>query len=319
MEITLLGEFKRALQKIKKQQVNSLIIDLRNNGGGYLHDAQLIINEFLEKDKKIVYTKGRSIAANEEYYSDGRGIFKEGKVIILVNERSASASEIVSGALQDNDRALIVGRRTFGKGLVQRPFKLSDGSNLRLTISRYYTPVGRCIQKPYGEDVSYGDELPNRLKNGELYTRDSIKVIDSLKYQTPNGRVVYGGGGIVPDVFVSVDSAFYSDNYSKIVSARIAQKLALEILDQEEFKFKSAWSFAEHYKLSVGYQNQLKKSLAPYGFVKFKDIVTVDILKILARELYGMEGYYLVDNHYSKEFKEAVINLPNENEMLGKR
>ena len=188
-------EFKEALAKLKSQGVKSLILDLTSNGGGYLNRAHQLADEFLSDGKRIVYTEGRS-QSREDYFSTAAGGWEKGKLVVMINEYSASASEIVSGAIQDWDRGLIVGRRSFGKGLVQKPYSLPDGSAVRLTVARYYTPSGRCIQKSYQEgDEEYSDDISNRFKHGELYHADSIKFNDSLKYTTNAKRVVYGGGG----------------------------------------------------------------------------------------------------------------------------
>ena len=204
---TTTDEFYTALSKLKKQGLKALILDLRDNPGGLLKAAISISDEFLDDKKLIVYTKERSGSVNYTY-AKKKGIFEKGKLIVLLNEGSASASEIVAGALQDNDRATIVGRRSFGKGLVQEEMELKDGSRMRLTIARYYTPTGRSIQKPYEEGYdAYQNESRNRYKNGELMEEDSIKFTNQEKFTTPGGRVVYGGGGITPDIFVPIDTS----------------------------------------------------------------------------------------------------------------
>ncbi|MEG2759558.1 MAG: S41 family peptidase, partial [Rikenellaceae bacterium] len=208
--LTTHQELKDAIKALKAKGMKSLILDLQSNGGGYLDQAILIANEFLPKGKMIVYTEGRGKRLTEQY-ADGTGEFIGDDITILINEVSASASEIVSGALQDNDIGTIVGRRSFGKGLVQQQIDLSDGSLLLLTIARYHTPTGRCIQRPYdkGEEEYYGD-IENRYLHGEMVTKDSIKQNHSLRYTTPKGKVVYGGGGIMPDIFVPADTSRYS-------------------------------------------------------------------------------------------------------------
>lgn len=221
---TTADEFADALKKLQKQGMDDLILDLQGNGGGYLNAAIDLANEFLAQKDLIVYTKGRS-EKQSSFYAKGSGCFKTGRLVVLVDEYSASASEIVTGAIQDHDRGVVVGRRTFGKGLVQRPIDLPDGSMIRLTIARYYTPSGRCIQKPYenkeGEDMldKYHSDLMNRLKHGELMHADSIHFPDSLKYQTLRlGRTVYGGGGIMPDFFVPIDTTQYTDYHRQLVA-----------------------------------------------------------------------------------------------------
>ena len=211
--MTSYDEFKKSLFDLKKQGAKNIILDLRQNSGGFIHIATAIADEFLEKDKLIVYTKNNK-GYIEKSFATSEGSFEKGKVYVLIDEGSASASEIVAGALQDNDKGTIVGRRSFGKGLVQQEKELGDGSAIRLTIAKYYTPTGRSIQKPYDakNKKNYGLDYENRILSGELLSKDSIKVNDSLKYKTPKGKVVYGGGGIIPDVFVPIDTTFYLDN-----------------------------------------------------------------------------------------------------------
>ncbi len=207
---TTYEEFMKAMEKLKGKGMKKLVLDLQGNPGGYMNQAIDLADEFLPKGEKIVFTKGKDTRYNSEALSTDKGDFQQGDLIVLVNEGSASASEIVSGALQDNDRALVVGRRSFGKGLVQSPFDLEDGSELRLTISRYYTPSGRSIQKPYTDEEEYSRDIIKRYKHGEFFTADSVKFSDSLKFLTLNGRTVYGGGGIMPDYFVPLDTTLNS-------------------------------------------------------------------------------------------------------------
>lgn len=225
-------ELKSAIKELKKKGMKSLILDLQGNGGGYLDQAILIANEFLPKGKMIVYTEGRSKRLSEQY-SDGSGEFVGDNVTVLIDETSASASEIVAGALQDNDIGTIVGRRSFGKGLVQQQIDLKDGSMLLLTIARYHTPTGRCIQRPYdkGEAEYYG-EIVNRYLHGEMMSKDSIKLNDSLRYVTPKGKIVYGGGGIMPDVFVPADTSRYASQFErKALSSIYRIKYISEYID----------------------------------------------------------------------------------------
>jgi carboxyl-terminal processing protease len=212
--MTSYQEFKEKLTELQNQGAIKLVLDLRQNGGGYIHIANQIIDEFLEADKLMVFTKNNK-GKIEKSYATSEGSFENGKVYVLIDEGSASASEILAGALQDNDKGVIVGRRSFGKGLVQQQRNLGDGSAVRLTIARYYTPTGRSIQKPYRleDSANYALDYEMRMTNGELLSKDSIKVVDSLRYTTPKGKVVYGGGGIVPDVFVPVDTTMYLENY----------------------------------------------------------------------------------------------------------
>lgn len=193
-------EFKDALQQLKRDGATKIVLDLRDNPGGYISAAEQVVDEFLKEDRLILFTKNKTGNIENSFATDG-GIFEDAEVFVLVNENSASASEIVAGAMQDNDQGTIVGRRTFGKGLVQREMALGDGSAVRLTIARYYTPTGRSIQRPYDNgNKAYYEEYLNRYQNGEMASIDSIKVDDSLRFTTPGGKVVYGGGGIIPDV-----------------------------------------------------------------------------------------------------------------------
>jgi len=211
---TTYNEFKKSLDKLKAKGMKDLTLDLRGNPGGYLKVATQIVDEFLKKGKLIVFTKNKGGKIDKTFATSG-GEFEKGKLYVLIDEYSASASEIVAGALQDNDKGLIVGRRSFGKGLVQQEMDLGDGSAVRLTTARYYTPTGRSIQKPYDHNGSknYYANFAKRFYDGELLTKDSIKVVDSLKYKTPKGKIVYGGGGIIPDVFVPIDTTYYVDSY----------------------------------------------------------------------------------------------------------
>ena len=247
-------ELTDALRKLKARGMQDLILDLRGNGGGYLNVAFEICDQFISGKKMIVYTDNFR-NTGEKFYSGKDGLFEEGKLIVLVDENSASASEITSGCIQDWDRGLVVGRRTFGKGLVQKPLRLVDQSEVRLTISHYYTPTGRCIQKPYNDGLdAYYKDLQTRANNGELYTADKIKFPDSLKYRTPHGRVVYGGGGIMPDIFIPLDTTKYSTLYNEIVRKGVFGNFVMDYLDGERDNLKKQYptfeDFEKNYKIT---------------------------------------------------------------------
>ena len=242
---TTYAEWLAALAELSQQGLQRLVIDLRGNLGGYMAPAIQIANEFLPKGRLIVYTKGRK-SPREEYSSDGRGTYQTMPLVLLVDESSASASEILAGAIQDNDRGTIVGRRTFGKGLVQVPIEFSDGSMLRLTKARYYTPSGRCVQKPYtpGDEEEYEMDLLTRAEHGEYFSRDSIKT-SGEKYHTRIGRVVYGGGGIIPDVFIPRDTLGITSWYRDVYLSGVLSEFAYEITDRYRGKLSAQMTAAE--------------------------------------------------------------------------
>ena len=251
---TTFKEFKVALEALNQMNMSKLILDLTGNPGGYMDRAISMVDEFLEENKMIVYTKGKQDRFNNTHRSTPRGTFKKGALIVLVDEGSASASEIVAGALQDHDRALIVGRRTFGKGLVQMPIDLGDGSQLRLTISRYYTPSGRCIQKPYeNTPTEYREEYYERFANGEMFVKDSMQINDTLIYKTENGRTVYGGGGIVPDYFVAYDTSHNSAYLNALFTSNTLAEYALSYATANEKYLKELGlqKFISDYQIST--------------------------------------------------------------------
>ncbi|MBQ8593968.1 MAG: S41 family peptidase [Bacteroidaceae bacterium] len=237
---TTYPEMLVGLARFYSQDCSSVIIDLRGNTGGYMGTAIQMVNEFLDGEQLIVYTEGRKYP-REEYRADGRGSCKKTEVVVLIDETSASASEIFAGAIQDNDRGVIIGRRSFGKGLVQQPIEFRDGSAVRLTIARYYTPSGRCIQKPYnkGGDEDYSMDIVNRYEHGEFFSEDSIHQDESMAYYTSAGRVVYGGGGIMPDIFVPQDTSNYTSYYKSAALKGLLQKFAFEYTDRHREKLRA--------------------------------------------------------------------------------
>ena len=245
---TTYNEFITAIAKLKRLNCTSFIIDLRGNTGGYLDAAINMINEFMPAGKQIVYTEGKSFPRSD-VFANGTGTCKEDPIILLTDEISASASEIFAGAVQDNDRGLIIGRRTYGKGLVQTQMPLRDGSEMRLTIARYYTPSGRCIQKKYemGNTDDYDQDLYNRYMHGEFDTADSIKVDDTLEYHTVGGRTVYGGGGIMPDIFIPRDTSGVTSYYSNVVNSGVLYLYALEYSDKHRQQLSAFNTWEELY------------------------------------------------------------------------
>ncbi|WP_339656066.1 S41 family peptidase [Flavobacterium frigidarium] len=296
---TTYNEFKKGLLSLKKSGATNLIIDLRDNGGGYMEEAIAIADEFLKDKQLIVFTKNKK-GNIEKTYATKKGDFEQGSVSVLINENSASASEILAGAIQDNDRGTIVGRRSFGKGLVQREMDFNDGSAVRLTVARYYTPTGRSIQKPYskGDEESYFKESESRFKNGELYDKDSIKVADSLKFKTPKGKIVYGGGGIVPDLFVGLELEHGNENTVYLMQSGIVGNFVFEQLDQDRKAFKGIKFVDFKVKMAASdvYFNKFQKFLSNNGLdlrlVGNKAIVKRYLNAEFARQLYGEKYYY---------------------------
>lgn len=301
--LTTLQEFRDKMKELQAAGAKSLILDLQGNGGGYLHAAVELANEFLERDQLIVYTEGRR-SPRSGYKAVGNGMFKKGNLVVLIDEFSASASEIVSGAIQDWDRGTVVGRRSFGKGLVQRPIEFHDGSMIRLTIAQYFTPVGRCIQKPYGEDIDYGADIVKRLESGELTNADSIHLPDSLKYQTKiKGRTVYGGGGIMPDLFVPLDTTRTNKYYSEVTAKGCVLQTSLSYVEkhrkQLERKYKTFDSYNQKFVIDEEILDLLKEK-ADAANVEFDEeqwnkvvpIFKIQLKSLIARNLWSMNEYY---------------------------
>lgn len=314
---TTLDEFTSSLKQLKGSGMKSLILDLRGNGGGYLQTAVDLADEFLGKDKLVVYTEGVN-SPKSNYDATAKGDFEKGKLVVLIDEASASAAEIVSGSVQDWDRGLIMGRRSFGKGLVQRPFPLSDGSSIRLTTAKYFTPTGRCIQKPYNEGTDkYFKELTERYKDGEIFHPDSIKFPDSLKFYTPKKRVVYGGGGIMPDVFIPADTSKISDYYSDILRKGSMYQYSLKYIDKNRDSLKNKYSdssqFIKEFKIDDAFLNDfvayaesdsVKKDAA--GIELSKEYLINQLKANIGRGLYDINTYYLVSSGIDDVYQEAI-------------
>ena len=294
-------EFLKGLKNLKEQNIRNLIIDLRGNNGGYLNAATSITDQFLKDEELIVYTQGKN-SPKQEIRATDRGVAQDLDVAVMIDEWSASASEIMAGAIQDNDRGIIVGRRSFGKGLVQEQIKLSDGSAIRLTVARYYTPTGRCIQKPYkGGRKDYFKDLNERFKQGEFFHADSIDFADSLKYKTPEGDTVYGGGGIMPDYFVPADTTNHSELLSKVTSKGLIYEFAFNYSDThrdllEKYKNPEELNkFLESRKIYEQFLNYIYKqniSRTTEGVQKSKRIINTRVKAYIARNILNNEGYY---------------------------
>ena len=313
-------EFVAALSVLKNEGAKRYIVDLRGNGGGYMEIAVAMANEFLPKDNLIVSTKGRYKKNDTSVYSDGNGSYQDAEIVVLINEFSASASEIFAGAMQDNDRGLVIGARSFGKGLVQREFKLSDNSAIRLTIARYYTPTGRCIQKDYKlGQAAYERELINRFNNGELDYRDSIKVDKSKMYKTPHGRIVYGGGGIIPDIFVPRDTVGFTSYYYAVVNAGLIQNYVLKYVTAHKAKFKNVKDYKDvirllddNTQLLNDFVNFAAKHDVParwYYINQSRDLLLNDLKAFVARDLLGQKAFYPIYNRNDKTIEAALKAL----------
>ena len=318
-------EFCEALEKLTKQGMRNLILDLQGNGGGYLQAAVNIANEFLQKGDLIVYTEGRRMQRNE-YKAKGNGKFLDGKIVVLIDEYSASAAEIVTGAIQDQDRGKVVGRRSFGKGLVQRPIDLPDGSMIRLTVSHYYTPAGRCIQKPYtkGDSKDYAMDVMNRLKHGELMSADSIHFADSLKcYTLREHRPVYGGGGIMPDYFVPLDTLAYTKFHRELSAKSYIINANLKYVDANRKALRKRWtSFDEFRRDFVFPKEEIDKMIADAAKDKVlpKDDaelektlpkLSMQLKALVARDLWDMSEYFAIINEESEIVRKAVEIIGN--------
>ncbi|SMG07045.1 carboxyl-terminal processing protease [Marivirga sericea] len=313
---TTYNEFMEALNKLKEQGLQKLILDLQDNPGGYMDKAISMADEFLKDNAMIVYTKGKEKRYNSEARAIKEGKFEESPLIVLINEGSASASEIVSGAIQDNDRGLIVGRRSFGKGLVQMPVPLQDGSELRLTISRYYTPSGRSIQKPFGENPNeYRDEMNYRYEHGEYFVADSIQFEDSLKYTTSNGRIVYGGGGIMPDYFVPLDTSQTSTYLNRLFLSNTLRQYTFSYYEKNQKMLENMGmqgfinNFQVTEKMLLELTSMAKTNNVEFneeGFNKSKELIKLYSKAYIARNIWNNEGFYPIFNQQNEVFNEAL-------------
>lgn len=312
-------EVARAVAKLQAKGMKNLILDLQDNGGGYLGAAVGLASQFLSKGDPVVFTKG--LHTQPAYFNvDQDGNLKDVKVVVLVNQYSASASEILSGALQDNDRGLIVGRRTFGKGLVQRPFPFPDGSMIRLTTSRYYTPSGRSIQKHYekGQGEEYMLDLLNRYKSGELWSADSIKLDESLRYETLNNhRPVYGGGGVMPDVFVPVDTTYFSTYYRDLMAKGVLNQFCLNYVDGHRVSMLKTYPDEDAFNARFEVSPELEQQLIAAGekegvtfneeqWQRSRPYIVALIKGLLARDLYEDSSVFRFLNPLLPEYREAL-------------
>ncbi len=315
---TTYGEFMEAAVKLKKNGMKKMVIDLRDNGGGYLDAAVNIIDEFLPKGKMIVYTEG-NFRKRIDYFSTDNDLLIDVELVVLINSWSASASEIVSGAIQDNDRGTIIGRRSFGKGLVQEEFEFRDNSGVRITTARYYTPAGRCIQKSYNDGIdSYYSDIYHRAADGELANADSTNFPDSLKYYTPNGKVVYGGGGIMPDVFVPVDTISYTEYYRKITSKGLIYKFALIYADNNRSKLQVLKTASEinNYLEKENVLKQFVDYAIKEGIISTKNdytlsrkLIKTSLKAFIARNIIDNKGYFPIIKEVDNDLNKAISVL----------
>ena len=311
-------ELLNAIAQLSHEKCKGLIIDLRDNTGGYMEAATRMVNEFLPEGKLIVYTHGRKYPRMEEY-ANGTGSCQKLPLVVLVNESSASASEIFAGAIQDNDRGTIVGRRSFGKGLVQQPIDFSDGSAIRLTIARYYTPSGRCIQRPYenGKDSKYEMDWITRYEHGEFFSKDSIKLDENLRYSTGLGRPVYGGGGIMPDFFVPIDTTQYSDYHRNLVAKGVVIKTTMKFIEDHrkelQNKYKKFETFNNKFEISDEVLANMQ-TLADKEKIKFDEkqyqqslpLIKTQLKALIARDLWDMNEYFQIMNTTNNSVIQAL-------------
>jgi carboxyl-terminal processing protease len=314
-------EFREGLARLQAQNMRHLILDLRGNGGGYLKTAIQLADEFLDNKKLIVYTEGTK-APKQEYYTTEKGGFEKGKLVILIDEGSASASEIVSGAIQDYDRGLIIGRRSFGKGLVQKPFSLTDGSAIRLTVARYHTPSGRCIQRPYDNGKEeYYKEFSRRFENGEYMNEDSIALPDSLQFETLNSkRTVYGGGGIMPDVFVPIDTTMSSAYFGQVNRKGLMNEFVLTYMDSHRKDLKAKYNDVPSFKQQFNTEIEILNDFVSYAdtngvenneeqIATSKDLLLIRLKALIARNLWDTSAYFEIANDLNDSFLKAIEEI----------
>ncbi len=324
---TTSSEVESAMKRLNEEGMKNLLLDLRGNPGGYLNAAIDVADELLPEKKLIVYTEGLT-NPRREYFSSNKGFFENGKIVVLINEGSASASEIVSGAVQDWDRGLVIGRRSFGKGLVQRPFNLQDGSMMRLTVAKYYTPSGRCIQKPYEEGVdAYRKEIFKRYDNGEILNKDSIHLNKNKEFYTKTkNRLVYGGGGIMPDLFIPADTSGYSDYYRDLVANGILNSFVINYVDTHRKELEKKYSSFEKFNknfvigeslieslINDGNKAQLKSNIDDFRENSMQ-LIKAQIKALIARNIWSSSEYFQTINPTTEVYNKAINLLSSDKE-----
>jgi carboxyl-terminal processing protease len=314
---TATEEVVAAIEELKQKGAKNFILDLCGNSGGYLNQAFALSDQFLDGDKLIVYTEGKS-QRRENFNATEEGAFQEGKLVVMIDQGSASASEIVSGAIQDWDRGILVGRRTFGKGLVQKAYNLPDQSAVRLTMARYYTPSGRSIQKSYkGGQDQYRDELGERYESGELYDASKVKILDSTKYYTNSKRVVYGGGGVMPDIYVPMDTNWISKYYGKLIRSGVFNSFTIQYVDKNRKELEANYQSMEQFKSKFSIGKPLLDEF--YAFAKLKNVTpenedfynSLEMMKtqlkaLIARNMWDENAYFYIFNDQNEIYQEAL-------------